>query len=188
MKFTITAKTTPECDDFLKIIHNSTTYSFNDFTIMCKDKKISIDECIPECSFVYRDKHLTYHELCNSINVFANKLPFLLHYQNIVFPIEHKIYLWNKDYYTAGKVIEKVENCLQNARYYLLKSFDIFTTNFEINWDAGYQAQFGVRTINFSTSIIWYNNCFDYILQIPYFAYKFYKKVAGYSEDLRYAN
>jgi len=38
--------------------------------------------------------------------------------------------------------------------------------------------------MDFTTAVVWYNSCIDYILQITYFAFGIYKKTDGYSDEM----
>ena len=40
--------------------------------------------------------------------------------------------------------------------------------------------------LTFTTAIVWYNNCFDYILQIVFLAFELFKKVRRYRADMSF--
>jgi hypothetical protein len=126
---------------------------------------------------------MSYEELSKAINDFSEELEFVDRYTKEIYPIEHLILMSNSDYFKAAKYINKTEKCLQTARYYLLNSFNIITTDFECNWSAGYGPQFLLRTMDFTTSVVWYNSCFNYILQVVYFAFGIYKKTDDYTDQ-----
>lgn len=183
MNITFTSKTTPECQDYLKILYDNSDYSLEDFAKKYKTRDFSLDEKLKEAIIVYRDNKMSYEELSKAINDFSEELEFVDRYIKEIYPIEHLILMSNSDYYKAAKYINKTEKCLQTARYYLLNSFNILTTDFECNWSAGYGPQFLLRTMDFTTSVVWYNSCFDYILQVVYFAFGIYKKTDGYADQ-----
>lgn len=71
----------------------------------------------------------------------------------------------------AAYFARKASDCLQNARFYMLKSNLILDLDCNINWNNGYGAQFYLRCINFGTAVTWLSNCYDHILQILYWRF-----------------
>ena len=182
MKFI--SRTIAASENFLKILIDGDTYTLADFSSKFKTSDFSLDEKLKECIIEYRGTNMTYNEMCKKHFQFSESLHFFNRYNEEIYPLEHFILICNTDYYKAAKFLHKAEKCLQTARYYLLCSENLLSTDYEINWSGGYQAQFGIRTYHFTTAVIWYNNCFDYILQIVYLAFALYKKVSGYDASL----
>lgn len=183
MNITFTSKTTSECQNYLHIICENSEYSLEDFAKKYKTTDFSLNEKLKETVILYRGNKMTYEELGKAIYDFSEELKFVDRYTKEIYPIEHFMLISNTDYYKAAKYINKTEKCLQTARYYLMNSYNLITTDFECNWSSGYGAQFLLRTMDFTTAVIWYNSCFDYILQIVYFAFGIYKKIDGYTEQ-----
>lgn len=181
---TFTVKTRAECQDYLYVIYDNTELTLMDFAIKYKTGDFSLDEKLKESTIVYRGKKMTYEELCKANYDFSEELKFIERYTREIYPIEHHLAVSNRDYYKAAKYLNKTEKCLQTARYYQLNSFDLLKTDFDVNWSSGYGPQFLLRTIDFTTAVVWYNSCFDYILQIVYFAFGIYKKMDGYSDQM----
>lgn len=182
MEITLTSKTTAKCSDFMKIVFDSQEFSLEDFSAAYKKEDFSLDELLKSSSIIYRGQCLTYKGMCQEHLRFSESLPFFSRYHDEIYPSEYFIMVGNSDYYKSAKFLNKAEKCLQTARYYLIKSKSLISTDFEINWNGGYGIQFMFRTIDFTTSVIWYNNCFDYILQIIYLAFKLYLQVPRYKD------
>lgn len=182
MNFTATAKTTAECSNFLHIIYEGQNYKIEDFSSKYKNgQDFVLDQKLKQCNIEYRGQVMTYEEMGQSNFTFSESLPFFTRYHDEIYPHEHLIMIGNYNYYKSAKFLSKAEKCLQTARYYLMNSKNILSTDFDINWSSGYGPQFLIRTIDFTTAVTWYNNCFDYILQIIYLAFELYKKVPKYN-------
>lgn len=183
MKISVTSKTTPECLEYLKLIYDDNDYSLEDFSKKYKTTDFSLDEKLKKSVIKYRGREMSYDEICKDINDFCMKLKFIKRYEEEIYPLEHYLLIGNRDYYKASKYVKKTEECLQTARLYLKKSYELLTTDFECGWDSGYCPQFLLRTLNFKTAVVWYNSCFDYVLQIVYFAFGIYKKIDRYTDQ-----
>lgn len=184
MKFSFTVKTEPECVHYLKLLYRGKEYTLEDFSDEFKSGEFSLENLLPECTLIYKEKKITFEEYSNNIKSFSNSLDFFERYQNEIIPLEIDLQMSNYNYYKAAKFLEKAEECLQTARYYLLICQDILEYGCNLNWKTSYGAIFQVRTMNFKTAIIWYNNCFDYILQIAFLAFELYKSMPKYNSSL----
>jgi hypothetical protein len=184
MNITFTSKTTADCQDYLNVIYDNEEFTLIDFSRRYKTEDFSLDMKLKDSTIVYRKKMLTYGELCKANYDFSEELLFVNRYTTEIYPIEHYLVLSNTDYYKASKYLNKTEKCLQTARYYQMNSFNLIKTDFDVNWSSGYGPQFLLRTIDFTTAVVWYNSCFDYLLQIVYFAFGLYKKIDGYSTQV----
>lgn len=182
MNITFTSKTTSGCQEYLHSIYDNIEYSLEDFAKKYKTADFSLDDKLKSGVIIYRDKKMTYEELSKAIYDFSKGLQFVDRYTKEIYPIEQFMMISNREYYKAAKYIIKTEKCLQTARYYLMNSYNVITTDFECNWSSGYGSQVLLRTMNFTTAVVWYNSCFDYILQTVCFALGIYKKTEGYTE------
>ncbi|UZT82621.1 hypothetical protein [Caproicibacterium sp. BJN0003] len=183
MNVTITSETISECQDFLHIIYDDKKYLLEEFAKEYKTNDFSLDKKLKESTIVYRGKRMTYDEFCKANHDFGEELKFVDRYNKEIYPLEYLLIMRNSDYYKAAKYIKKTEQCFQTARYYLLNSYDLLKTDFEVNWSSGYVPQFLLRTMDFTTAVVWYNSCFDYILQVAYFAFGIYKKTDEYTDQ-----
>lgn len=184
MKFTIEAKTYAECENFLRIIYEGKEYTLGEFSSTYKENNFDIEKMLPECKILYRGQKKTFNDYVSEQRRLAERLEFFTRYHDNVMPIEISLAISDPEYYQAAKFLEKAETCLQTARYYFLQSADILEYDCCVNWKAGYLAVYGIRAMNFSTAIIWYNNCFDYIVQIAFLAFGLYKGIKRYNESL----
>lgn len=67
-----------------------------------------------------------------------------------------------------------------------MQGADIIEYDCNIPWRYGYLPIYDIRATNFSTAIVWYNNCFDYILQIVFQAFELFKQDRRYKEDMSF--
>jgi hypothetical protein len=179
MGFTISSRSVPECLSYLYIIDGQDKLTLDDFAEKHHDE--NLDELIRTCQIEYRGKLLSYSDLVANHVAFSRSLPFFNRYTDEIYPQEIFIMFGNYSYYISAKFLRKAEDCLQNARYYLMKSETILDYNCNAHWTSGYGAQFSIRATNLATAIIWYNSCFDYVLQIVYLAFELYKQFSKYS-------
>ncbi len=97
------------------------------------------------------------------------------------FGLEVNLLSNNENYYKGLKFLDKTKECFNTGRYYLIRSASYIYSNEEINWKSGYGGIYKARTFNCSSSIMWYNNCFDHILLIIYFCCGIDKKQKDYN-------
>lgn len=164
VNLTFSARTEPKCKEFLKIQYPTEEYLTLDACIN-NHPDISSDE-LKLCKIWYRGKEKNYVDYIEDILSVSNKLEFYKFDTFMIFA-NHNI---RASYY----FIEKASDCLQNARYFTMKSYSLFTSNDNLNWSYGYLPQFAIRCLNFGTAITWYSNAFDQLLQAVYWAYELY--------------
>lgn len=179
MKFTVTSKTTAACLDYLHVIDNGEKLSLKDFAQ--KHKGENLDSLIKTCEIDYRGKVIGYNDYIAQHLALCQSLPFLQRYGNEIIPIEPLLLIGNASYYKSAKFLNKAENCLQTARNYLINCATLLDYNCNIKWSCGYGGQFMLRSFDLATAITWYNNCYDYVLQVVYLAFELYKLVPKYS-------
>lgn len=186
MKFQFTSRTTPECINYLEIEYENEIYSLEDFSKKYKKEEFEIEPMLKLCNFIYKGEKITFDEYQQKYVAFSNELLFYDRYGREIMPIEISLAISNYSYYKAAKFLGKAEECLQTARYYLIQSADILEYDSVINWKTGYGPIFNIRAMNFKTAIIWYNNCFDYVLQVAFLAFDLYKGMRGYNEEMTF--
>ena len=186
MQLTFESKTIPECISYLLLEYGGKRYSLDEFSAAFKKAEFQMDRLLPECTIIYRGKTISFEEYKASRIKLSDQLTVFQKYSNDVFPIEVYLAICNYDYYKAAKFLEKAENCLQTARYYLMQGADIIEYDCNIPWKYGYQPIYDIRATNFTTAIVWYNNCFDYVLQIVFLAFELFKKDRRYRDDMSF--
>ena len=184
MKFSLQAKSYAESRDFLRLVYEDNEYALDEFSAAFKKQEFGLDQLLPKCSLVYRGKSMTFEEYVANQRLISERLQFFTRYRDEVLPIEISLTIADKEYYQAAKFLEKAENCLQTARYYFYQCADILEYDCCVNWRAGYQAIYALRSMNFQTAIIWYNNCFDYIVQVAFLAFGLYRGIRRYNDGL----
>ena len=184
MKLTFQSKTVAECKDYLQVIYNNEKYSLEDFSNKFKKSEFQLETLLPNCIFVYKGKEISFNDYKENILTLNNSLPISKIYHERIYPQEVHLSICNFEFYKAAKFLDKAETCLQTARYYLIKSANILEYDSILPWKYGYQPIFDVRAMNFTTSIIWYNNCYDYILQIAFLAFELYKYMPKYKDTM----
>lgn len=184
MKFTFQAKTYAECAGFMKLIYEGSEYTLEEFSMAFKRENFDLEKLLPQCVILYRGQRKTFSEYVNERRTLGEYLVFFRRYHEEVHPIEPSLAIGAFDYYRAAKFLEKAADCLQTARYYFFESTDILKYDCCVNWRAGYQAIYDLRTKDFQTAIIWYNNCFDYIVQVAFLAFELYRGIRRYDDSL----
>lgn len=189
MEFKLTSITESESKDYLKIIYNEKEYMLDQFAKSfqnCEDE-FYLDKMLKECVIKYKDKEFTYQELCKNINEFSSSLLISDNYRSKIYEVEKiHIFMIDKDYYAAGKLIESAEKQLMYGRQALIQAYSVLDFNVNCNWISGYVGLFFMRTIKINNAIMWYNNVFDSIMQIIFIAFGIYKKHPNYREGLEY--
>ena len=186
MKFTFQSKTVADCKDYLQVIYNNQIYSLENFSNKFKKGEFQLETLLPNCVFVYKGKEISFNDYKQNILTLNNSLPISKIYHERVYSQEVHLSICNFEFYKAAKFLDKAETCLQTARYYLIKSANILEYDSILPWKYGYQLIFDMRVMNFTTSIIWYNNCYDYILQIAFLAFELYKYMPKYKETMSF--
>lgn len=186
MQFTFESITTPDCISYLLLEYDRKKYSLDEFSAAFKKGEFQLESILSECTLIYRGKNISFEEYSASRRKLSDQLTVFQKYSNEVFPIEMYLAICNYNYYKAAKFLEKTEKCLQTARYYLMQGADIIEYDCNVPWKYGYQPIYDIRTINFTTAIVWYNNCFDYVLQIVFLAFELFKKVRNYKDDMNF--
>lgn len=172
-KFTFTARSVPACEDFLLIKKSGGQYSKIDKFIA--ENPQTTRETLNQCDLLYRGKEQKYTDYTVDYVAFSNRLKLLKFngWRIIVSPtIRAALYF-----------TEKTCDCLQNARYFALKSNLIIDSNENIHWSHGYVAQYSLRCIYFGTAATWYSNTFDQLLQSVYWAYELYTAATDRNGD-----
>lgn len=186
MNLTFTSRTVPECKQYLHLIYQDQKFLLNEFSEKYKTCPYLLEQLLPKCSIIYRDKIMTYDEYKASRVELSNQLKLSQQYRYSVVSLEPMLAISNFDYYKSAKFLEKAEDCLQSARLYLMRGANILDYDCNIPWRYGYQPIFDLRTINLTTAIIWYNNCFDHVLQIAFLAFELYRDLKEYKQDMAF--
>lgn len=161
---TITAKTYPKCDDYLRIRKVDDEYKkIEDFIKLYPNIK---EPEIYECMIKYRAVEKTYKEFMNDYLSFADQLHFVKF--NPCKIIIHQPARVSKYF------IEKAIDCLQTARFFAIKSHLILDRNSNLNWTQGYIPQYSFRCTYFGTAVTWYSNTFDQLLQAVFWGFELY--------------
>ena len=175
-----------ECINFLQIVYGGKTYSLEEFSKEFKKDEFGLDILLPKCTFIYRGNKISFDEYRTMKMAISNELSFFERCHTEIMPMEPSLQINNYEYYRAAKFLEKAEDCLQTARYYLMNAADILEYDCVLNWATGYGPIYEIRTMNFKTAIVWYNNCFDYILQIVFLAFELYKGMNRYNAQMSF--
>lgn len=162
-----------ESVNYLKLKYLNNIYSIEEF-LKEFPNKYEYDTILENCFILYRGKETSYSEFWNEMLSIYKSLEFSEVYINEILQNENTIIINNFNLYRGGRFVHKAEKCIEIARYYLMLSAQYFPTVNCYNWQYGYSPYFYERSNHLLTSIIWYNNCFDYILQIIYLSQKLY--------------
>lgn len=150
-QITFTAKMEPECKTFLKLQWPGEEYT----TI---DKYIEMhsditDEAINSCKIWYRGNEYNYEDYINNYVDFSEELEIMRYYSLNLYR--------NHNIRAASFFVEKAGECLNDARFFAMKSYLLLDTDYNMAWRYGYVAQFKFRCLYFGTATTWYSNAFD---------------------------
>ncbi len=131
----------------------------------------------------YREKEYLLDELIQESNELMKSL--ILPNE---FRISNSVTQWglinDVGYAIAGEKFCDLHSVLASARFALYNSHLKIHKN-EISWKAGYISQLWLRSQFLKNSIIWYNSCEDYFLQIIWFAFDFFKDLSKYEKEMQ---
>lgn len=161
---TFTARTVPECENFLKIKWVDEEYTTIDKFI--KAHAAASKEELYSCNVCYRGREKTYREFLDEYVAFSEKLQLLR--------IDSLNLITSPRIKAAWYFINKAADCLQNARFFTVKSNLLLDPQDNIPWSHGYIPQFSLRCTYFGTATTWYSNTFDQLLQAVYWAFELY--------------
>lgn len=166
-KFTISARSEPNCVSFM-------TIKWPDEEHMTIDKFIerhpspSLDE-LRLCDIHYRGKNQNFCDYFTDYVAFSERLELL--------PLSSSWLITNPRIRAAHYFSQQTGDCLQNARFFVLKSNLILDHKEPAFWTSGYLSQFTLRCLYFGTATTWYSNAFDQLLQTVYWAFELYTSV-----------
>jgi len=173
----ITSTTKPECEGFVKIVEDGKQYTLDEFAEKHKDYNIfEFDNAVNASNIIYRGVEKKHSEIISEYVSFSESLAF--------FSFKPPMLLINDSDRAAVAFVKSASDCLQNARFFTMSSASILDTNENINWSGGYVPQFLFRTINFSTAVDWYSNCYDHILQIVYWGHCLFTSAKDRDENI----
>ena len=132
---------------------------------------------------IYKDKEYTLEELISESNELLKGLTVPIEFQ-----FQNSIIGWclinDKGYAVAGEKFKDLYSVIASARFALLNAHTKIHKH-NISWQSGYPAQLWLRSQYLQNSILWYNSCEDYILQIIYFAFDFYSDLKQYKKEMK---
>lgn len=123
-KITFTVKTVPKCDEYLKIQwNNEKNVKIEDFIKIHKD---ATRTDIENCTIKYRGIEKTFRDFIKDYSDFADSMKFI-DFNPFKIIINQQI---NASLYYMKKALD----CMQNGRFFAMKSKLILDTNFNIPW------------------------------------------------------
>lgn len=166
-RLTFSARSEPDCKSFLTIKWPAEEYcSIDKFIKLHPDP--SLDE-LRLCDIQYRGKEQNYNDYYTEYVAFSKRMELL--------PLSSSWLITDPRIRVAHYFFEQTADCLQNARFFTLKSNLILDHKEPNFWKYGYLSQFSTRCIYFGTAATWYSNAFDQLLQMVYWAYELYTAV-----------
>ena len=186
MNFTFTSRTVPECEQYLQLAYQGRQFLLEEFSATYKTQSYQLEQLLPDCLIIYRGTSMTFDEYRASRIAISDQLKLSRQYSESVISLEPMLAISNFDYYKSAKFLEKAEACLQSARIYLMRGANIIDLDCNVPWKYGYLPIFDLRTVNLTTAIIWYNNCFDHILQIAFLAFELYRDLKDFKPDMAF--
>ena len=165
--FEITAKTVPECENFLKIQWpQEELVTINELISRHPDAtEKEIDDCMVE----YRGTTKLHKAFIDDYSNRANSMQFVKFNPFMIIPdpsLRASLYF-----------MKKAMDCHGTGRFFTMKSLLILDTDFNLPWTQGYVPHYLFRCTYFGTASTWYSNTFDQLLQAVYWAYGLYASV-----------
>ena len=163
-RLTFSARSEPDCKSFLTIRWPDEEYCPIDEFI--KNHPSPTLQELRLCDIQYRGKEQKYNDHFAECVAFSERMELL--------PPSSSWLITNPTIRAAHYFAEQTADCLQNARFFAIKSKLILDYKEPSIWKYGYLSQFSTRCIYFGTSTTWYSNAFDQLLQTVYWAYELY--------------
>ena len=180
MELEFSTKSRIECDDYLKLIHQNRVYKLSEFIKKFEERTLQ-EAIIKECILSYRGRLISYDEYLKEMEDMFKNVEYSQIYIKEIFESEIETLIENFDLYRGGKFVHKAEHCLDIALHYLIPSAQYFHPSGTHSWKHNYYNTFRSRSFNLMTSILWYNNCFDYIVQVVFLSQGLYKNIKALS-------
>lgn len=169
--FTFTARSEPSCKNFLKLKWPGEDFvTLDEFFAM---HGVPVHEELSKCTIWYRGREEKYEDYIARSVAFSEDLD-LINFNSFRIIVDPQIR-------AAVYFTDKATDCMQNARFFTMKSSMLLENNQSIPWSYGYIPHFSFRCTYFGTAATWYSNTFDQILQMVYWAYGLYTSVVDRS-------
>lgn len=132
---------------------------------------------------IYREKEYLLEDLQEESNDFSKGLllPLDFKVKSIVTDVGLQ---YDKGYAIAGEKFRDLYSVLASARFALINAHTKIHKS-GITWESGYSGQMWLRSQFLQNSILWYNSCEDYFLQVIWFAFDFYSDLKDYEGEMR---
>ena len=164
MKFTFTTTTKPECENFFQI--RAVDEPFQNIDEFIKAHPNNSEEFLNSCMIRYRGHEMLFSDYLAGYTALTESMKFVQFQQPDL--------ILDSDIRAAEYFTKKAIECLQFARFFIMKSTLLIDTDFNLSWSQGYVPQFYFRCIYFGTACTWIQNAFDHVLQSIYWGKKLY--------------
>ena len=126
------------------------------------------------------DKEKNILETFGQLTLEVNKLPSINYSYDLISKYEGIFLEGDTGLIIASQKIQELERIFSSAKFALVKG-----SHDKQQGVSGDDAQTVIRFEFLKNAIIWYNSCYDYILQIVYFGFDFNKPISCRSEYLK---
>lgn len=126
------------------------------------------------------DKEKNILETFGQLTLEVNKLPSINYSYDLISKYEGIFLEGDTGLIIASQKIQELERIFSSAKFALVKG-----SHDKHQGVSGDDAQTVIRFEFLKNAIIWYNSCYDYILQIVYFGFDFNKPISCRSEYLK---
>ena len=184
MKIDFTIKKEAAANKYLKLIHEDNEILFEEISTQYSNEELQ--SMLKHFKYKYKGKLMTYQDVCNKVVKTSDQLKFPKIHKDLLVPNEAKLFIIDRDVFASTYKAISFEETLGRARYNLIKAVDLFFIPIEVEWSKGYGAHYKLRAIYLENAIIDYNQCFDFILQMWWFAFGFYKLSEKYDAYLNF--
>lgn len=163
-----------KCLEIFKIKYKDKEYGCYEFSQYCKKHKLIPNEEIKKSNLIYGGVEMPYDDYQRDLKITSKKFkPDRVNTKYMLMP--DFVFLYDTDLYVCLCFLNTLCTNISAGYHYALLSYDKIP--FELYGIKGYASCFFRRSLDFSTSILWYNTIVDYFLQIFCTKFDLYKKI-----------
>lgn len=159
------------CSELLHIVYNGEKYHVIDFILFCHQNGLDFDKEIENCDFDYRNQNFSFKEYQEDL--IENSQKFLADSNSEYLFSPERLVGLNSKIFIAMSFLSNLSEKITIANHYSLQSY--FKISDELHGTSSYRGFYFQRYCDFCSAVMWYNSCFDTLLQIFCVKFSLYK-------------
>lgn len=160
--------------EIFQLIYNNKEYGAFEFSNYCKKQKLFANEEIKKAIIIYSDKHMSYDEYQKDLIATSKK--FKPDKENVDYMLlPDFVYMYDPNLYNCVRFLSSLCETITAGYHYAIESYGKIPI--ELYGIKNYYGCFYRRALDFSTSVLWYNNAYSCFLQIFCTKFNFYSKL-----------